>query len=121
MVSLPEERTVTGEEAEVPRWTGQGSLFEFDAGRRWRERGKGAPLKLSFLHGQCVLGRGPKAFLAGVLVVHAAAIAAVLYSSPQDARFWTRTGAGSEFRLTGLAPFLLVVSLPEELLQARCG
>ncbi len=37
----PETQTVTGEEEEDTRWSGEGSLYEFSAERTWKERGKG--------------------------------------------------------------------------------
>lgn len=37
----PETQTVTGEEEEDTRWSGEGSLYEFSAERAWKERGKG--------------------------------------------------------------------------------
>ena len=37
----PELETVTGEEDEKTLWSGEGSLYEFDAARSWKERGKG--------------------------------------------------------------------------------
>lgn len=37
----PELETVTGEEGENVLWSGEGSLYEFDAAKSWKERGKG--------------------------------------------------------------------------------
>lgn len=37
----PELETKTGEEDEAVLWSGEGSLYEFDAAKAWKERGKG--------------------------------------------------------------------------------
>ena len=37
----PETETVTGEEDEQTLWSGEGTLYTFDANGQWRERGKG--------------------------------------------------------------------------------
>lgn len=37
----PETETLTGEEDEETVWSGEGTLYEFNAARQWRERGKG--------------------------------------------------------------------------------
>lgn len=42
LASLPEATpTTTGEEEETTVFSGEGALYEFDAGRQWRERGRG--------------------------------------------------------------------------------